>query len=398
MTQITTPVTFDIATDAPEVTFDLGVSVVAGGTGDGDMRKEVYDPKGVVEASGGIAEYVEKVIPDPYTLPVAGESTLGGVHAIPKTDDMTEQVGVDEDGKLWYKPADGGTSAPVSADEVFFTKDMVFTEAFGRYKPTGGKVTVPSNEKSVQAVLMDAFSQDKNPTVTQPSVSATSSTAKAYEVGTKVIPAYAGTFNSGKYEYKPADTGVRTTSWNVTNNVTSEVKSTQNGTFDEYVVPDGAGYKITVSCSYSDGEIPLTALDQPYPGGQIKGGTKSATTGTITGYRNTFYGTIASKSNVTSAVVRALAQKSNRSFSNGTTFSVTIPVGALRVIFAYPATLREVTSVKDVNGLNADITSAFTQSSVDVEGVGAYLAIPYRVYTLDFANPNDVKNTYTVTI
>lgn len=398
MTPIKVPITFDIVTDAPEVTFDLGVSVTAGGTSDGDMQKTVYDPEGIVETSGGIVEYVKAAIPGPYTLPVAGETTLGGVHAVPKTDNMTERVGVDEDGKLWYKPADGGITTPVSADEVFFTKDMVFTEAFGRYKPTGGKVTVLSNEKSVQAVLLDAFSQDKTPTVTQPSISATSSTDKAYEVGTKVIPAYAVTFNSGKYEYKPTDTGVRAMSWNATNNVTSEVKSTQNGTFGEYIVPDGAGYKITVSCSYSDGEIPLTALDQPYPDGQIKAGVKTATTGTITGYRNTFYGTITSKSNVTSAVVRALAQKSNRSFLNGTTFSVTIPVGALRVIFAYPATLREVTSVKDVNGLNADITSAFTQSAVDVEGAGAYLAIPYRVYTLDFANPNDVKNTYTVTI
>ena len=97
-------------------------------------------------------------------------------------------------------------------------------------------------------------------------------------------------------------------------------------------------------------------------------------------------------------MIRGLAQKSNRAYANGSTFSVTIPVGALRVVIAYPATLRDVTSIKDVNGLNADITTAFTQATVEVEGAASYLSIPYKVYTLDFATPNDTKNTYNVTI
>ena len=68
------------------------------------------------------------------------------------------------------------------------------------------------------------------------------------------------------------------------------------------------------------------------------------------------------------------------------------------MLIAYPATLRELTSIKDVNGLNADITGAFAKSVVAVEGAGGYRAIDYRVYTLDFANPNDTKNTFAVTI
>ena len=31
-------------------------------------------------------------------------------------------------------------------------------------------------------------------------------------------------------------------------------------------------------------------------------------------------------------------------------------------------------------------------------GMRSYRAIDYRVYTLDFANPNDTKNTFAVTI
>ena len=337
--------------------------------------------------------------PESYNLPVASEESLGGVKAIPKTAEMTAQVGVDESGALWYKPGTGGTGETTTADEVLFTKDLVLTEQFGRYVPVDGKVTVPAENISVQAVVLDAFSQDKNPTITQPSVSVSSSTARAYEVGTSVTPAYNGSLNPGAYEYKPKPTGVAAQSWSAVNNVTPEQIATQSGTFAAYIVPDGANYKITLNCTYSDGEIPFTALDQEYPAGQIKGGTKSATTGAITGYRNSFYGTTTDKEATTdSAVIRGLAQKSNRAYTNGSTFSVTIPVGALRVIIAYPATLRDVTSIKDVNGLNADITTAFTQATVEVEGAASYLSIPYKVYTLDFATPNDTKNTYNVTI
>lgn len=337
--------------------------------------------------------------PEVYELPVASEEALGGVKAIPKTDEMTAQVGVDETGALWYKPGSGGTGETPTADQVLFTKDLVLTEQFGRYVPVDGKVTVPAENISVQAVVLDAFSQDKNPTITQPSVSVSSSTARAYEVGTSVTPAYNGSLNPGAYEYKPKPTGVVAQSWSATNNVTAEQIAEQSGTFAAYAVPDGANYRITLSCTYSDGKIPLTALDKEYPAGQIKGGTKSVVTSAITGYRNSFYGTTTDKEATTdSAVIRGLAQKSNRAYTNGSTFSVTIPVGALRVIIAYPATLRDVTSIKDVNGLNADITTAFTQATVEVEGAASYLSIPYKVYTLDFATPNDTKNTYNVTI
>lgn len=442
----------ELGTSESKIPSEKAVSDAIANAGGGDMLKSAYDPNGEVEKAGGIADYVEanspvKSVdgetgtvqthavktteqalsdeekhqaranigagtsnfdgsynsltdkPESYNLPVASEESLGGVKAILKTDEMTAQVGVDESGALWYKPGTGGTSETPSADEVLFTKDLVLTEQFGRYVPVDGKVTVPAENISVQAVVLDAFSQDKNPTITQPSVSVSSSTARAYEVGTSVTPAYNGSLNPGAYEYKPKPTGVVAQSWSAVNNVTSEQIAAQSGTFAAYIVPDGANYRITLNCTYSDGEIPFTALDQEYPAGQIKGGTKSATTGAITGYRNSFYGTTTDKAATTdSAVIRGLAQKSNRAYTNGSTFSVTIPVGALRVIIAYPATLRDVTSIKDVNGLNADITTAFTQATVEVEGAASYLSIPYKVYTLDFATPNDTKNTYNVTI
>lgn len=333
----------------------------------------------------------------PYTLPMADATTLGGVKPIAKTDDMTGSVGVDENGQLWVKP--GADISTIPADKVMFDSDLVFTYQFGKYTPTGGKVTVPADNKSLLDVLNDAYSEDKNPTITQPSIGISSSTARAYEVGTSVTPAYSGSFNAGNYEYGPKPTGAAITEWLASNNVTTETKTTQTGTFAAYVVPDGSNYRITIKGTYSDGVIPITALEKPYAAGQIKGVAKTAQSGAITGYRNSFYGTLEDKTMaINSATIRGLAQKSGKALANGNTFTVNIPVGAQVVLIAYPATLRDVTSIKDVNGLNADITSAFTKSAVNVEGAAGYTAISYKVYRLDFAKPNDAANKYTVTI
>lgn len=333
----------------------------------------------------------------PYTLPMADATTLGGVKPVAKADDMTGSVGVDENGQLWVKP--GADISNIPADKVMFDSDLVFTYQFGKYTPTGGKVTVPADNKSLLDVLNDAYSEDKNPTITQPSVGISSSTARAYEVGTSVTPQYSGSFNAGNYEYGPKPTGAVITEWLASNNVTTETKTTQTGTFAAYVVPDGSNYRVTIKGTYSDGVIPVTALGKQYPAGQIKGTTKTAQSGAITGYRNSFYGTLTDKTTaINSATIRGLAQKSGKALANGNTFTVNIPVNAQVVLIAYPATLRDVTSIKDVNGLNADITSAFTKSAVNVEGAAGYTAISYKVYRLDFAKPNDAANKYTVTI
>ena len=50
-------------------------------------------------------------IPDPYTLPVANSTTLGGVKPVAKTSDMTQSVGVDVNGALYTAPGGGGTGS-----------------------------------------------------------------------------------------------------------------------------------------------------------------------------------------------------------------------------------------------------------------------------------------------
>ena len=295
--------------------------------------------------------------------------------------------------------ANSGADIQVDASQVMFSQDLVFTETFGKYVPSGGKVTVPSNGDSLLDVLLNAFATDSNPSITQPSVNISSSSFKAYEVGANVTPTYTATLNPGSYQYGPA-TGITATSWNVVDNAAEpNTLTAASGSFPQMQVVDGTSYSITATASYGTGTVPNTALGQEYADGQIKAGSKSATKGTISGYRNGFYGTTISQSSGTfeSNDIRALTA-TNKAVTAGTVWNISIPVGARSVIFAYPATIRDATSVLDANGLNAEIKTAFTKIQVQVAGANGYNPIEYKVYYTNYANANDTQNTYKVTI
>lgn len=283
----------------------------------------------------------------------------------------------------------------VDPSKVIFPDGLKTTYEVGKVKLNNGIAELVSPGGNLTD-FFDAFMDEVNPSTTQPSVSLTFSQAKSYEVGTKVTPSYSATFDAGKYTYGP-DTGVTVTSWEIED--TAGNKSTSaSGSFPQLQVIDDISYKITAKVNHTEGAIPKTNIGNDYPDGKIASGVKSTTSSAITGYRNSFYGTLTAKSDITSDIVRGLSGKSGKTLSNGNSFTVTIPVGALRVVIAYPATLRDVTSIKDVNGMNAEISSGFSKQIVSVEGANSYKVIEYKVYVMDFANENDTANKFTVTI
>lgn len=283
-----------------------------------------------------------------------------------------------------------------NAENVYFDKDLVTTSAVGNITLTNGQATIAAAGKNLKQVFDTIFVKEKNPSVTQPSVEVSLAGAGAKEVGTKVTPSYSTTFNGGKYEFGPA-TGCNPTSWSVTDSDGSAPLTTATGKFAEITVADDTNYKVNATVNYSEGAIPVTNVGNEYTSGKIAAGSKSATSSAITGYRNSFYGTLTEKGELTSDIIRSLG-KSNKALTNGNTFDITIPVGAMRVVFAYPATLKDVTSVKDVNGLNAEISGAFTKSTLSVEGLNNFQGINYKVYVTDFAEAVATANTYKVTI
>lgn len=288
-----------------------------------------------------------------------------------------------------------------NADNVYLDMDITmagnYTQVGNLTKTQNGTATFATKGKSIAEALTDIFSKRLQPgTPTAPAVTLTFGQAKAYEVGTTVSPTYSASLSAGFYTYGPA-TGITATSWEITDTA-GNTADTATGSFADVVVADNTNYKITAKANYGEGTVAKDNLgSDSSPVVKIAAGSATKTSGAIIGYRNTFYGTVAEKAEVTSTIIRGLT-KSNKALANGNSFTVNIPVGAVRVIFAYPATLQDVSSVKDVNGLNAEIKSAFTKSAVTVAGAGADAGIEYKVYVTDFAEPVAKANSYTVKI
>lgn len=296
----------------------------------------------------------------------------------------------------WMLMVAGGGASIETVDEnnVVFSKDYYTAYDIGKVKGSTERQLLIGEGKSL-ADFMSLFDEERNPTIVQPSVSLTFAQARAYEVGTQVTPTYRASFNAGSYEYDTT-TSVLVTAWEVRDSAGNSL-SEATGTFPLIQVADDTAYLIRAKATHTAGTIPHTNQGNEYAAGQIEAGSKAATSGAATGYRNTFYGTKTTKDVLDSDEIRALS-KSSKALANGSTFSISIPVGALRIVIAYPATLRDLTSVIDVNGMNTNIVGSFVKSAIDVEGANGFNAISYKVYVLDYAEGASVANTYKVTI
>lgn len=342
-----------------------------------------------------LAKYTSLATKDPYALYFVEDVTTGFV-GLYKGENLIA-VGTEasqtaaglmsaEDKKNLDNLVNGGGS--VSAKDVMFDSDLVLTQEFGRYTLTDGKVTIPAEGKSWYDVFMDAYSQDKNPTITQPSVTLTANAIKAYEVGTKVTPSYSATLNAGSYEYGPA-TGITASAWSVSNG--TDTKTTASGSFDEITVADDTNYSITATANYEAGAIPLTALGAGYADGQIVAGSKSATKSKITGYRSFFYGvldTSTADAPLTSAIIRGMTN--GGAYSASKTFTLNGSATAKRIVIAIPSASTRA-GLKEViltSAMNTPVTDSYvkTEAAVQVEGVNGFTAVDYDVYVYEPAS------------
>lgn len=313
-----------------------------------------------------------------------------------ESDTLSIKVG---DGQTHWNGLDyAGAGADVAAELVQFDTDFTVTEDFGRYKTNGASAVVPAAGKNLVELIRDAFSEDKQPTVTLPSLSIYSSETGLYEVGTRVEHSFTATFDPGSYSYGPV-TGVKTTGIAYTNtDGTVYSPDSMTGKMPGHTVTDTSKYSITVRVSYSEGDTPKTALGNSAATGKIAAGSISATTGITTGYRKSFWGTTVEKQEMTSDTIRQLAQSSTKALARGDSFDINIPIGAEQIVVAYPSSLGECRSIVDVNGMNTNIIGSFKDQIMPVIGANNYQAIDYRVYVLERADATSVTNTYRVTI
>lgn len=326
---------------------------------------------------------------------------LARVITNPKKGDMAVVVRTFVEGKQSYtayihdgtgfKAMDGN----YSAENVYFDKDLKLTEAFGRYKPdASGSVKVPSTGQSVYSLIDDAFSQSRNPTTTQPSASVSiTANSGTFEIGTKKNLTYSASLNTGAYSYGPTPTGVSATTYTAT--CDGKTLTGATGTF-ENIVADGTK-KISISIAHSAGSIPKTNKGADYADGQIKAGTKTATSSqALIGVRYMFWGPMTEDVALNSANIRALAHKEESKAKTLATFEP--GDNAVKVVVAVPAG-RKITKVLLTSSMNADITSSFAKqtSTVSVEGAQGYAGTAYDVYVYQPASI-DKGERYAITI
>lgn len=321
------------------------------------------------------------------------------------------------DGENWV-----AITGNVDASKVIMRENITmagnYTQVGNKTKEQDGTADFNTKGMSVAAILTDIFSKRLQPgTPTQPSISGFNlSGAKAVEAGTELeaVNYTSGTLNAGSYQYGP-DTGVVASNWVVqritdqgTEQVTSvdavslEAGSDNNGGAG-FIIGDMGGegvvssLKLKAIATHGAGVTAKDNLgDDSNPPVSISAGTKEKTTGAYTPYRNYFYGATTEKPTLDSAYVRGLT-KSNKAYAAGTV-TINVPAGAQRVAIACLASKAGVTKVINETAMNADVTSTFVQSTVQVEGANGYTAQEYKVWVFEPAVPYENAATLKVTL
>ena len=355
--------------------------------------------------SGADVADIEKVIADnrdtTYSLEPTGEQTdaqaLSTIES-PKDGDTAIIKRVISGDKFSYTAYvyDGAWKAMdgnYNAENVYFADNLTYTAPIGVLTvPSSGSGTIASSGKNVKDVLASILAKEKNPVTTQPSASMSSSNIGAYEVGTNMAIQYSISTDPGSYTYGP-DTGVTFSGHKATFN--NETVTGASGTFTSVQVTDSTNLSISGSVDYSDGAIPVTNLGNNYTSGQIEHGTKTLSKGTLTGYRNWFYGYKAGGATIDvsaldSAKIRALTPQ------NGS-FPGTLSTDKMQqMFFAIPKGRKtEVSVANNVNGAPCTVTKV---TDVMVEGANHFDAIAYDVWYVNNAAADGGANTYKITV
>ena len=311
-----------------------------------------------------------------------------------------------------------------SASNVFLKDQITLAGDYGK-DSAKHSITTIGNFKigdvipagtSLQEMFMNMLSQRLQPAnPTNPSTSITlyidgatkKTTAGAVEVGTTINPSYTVGFNKGSYTYGPTDTGVTVNSYSVTSTgrktvdgatetTVEDSATTATGAFTSFVVDDDTSYKLSVSTSHTGGVVALDNLGSASnPVKQIAEGTKTNTSGTVSGYRAWFCGykngtnALADASAITGAQVRALGNAANGSWLGS------MNVAQMKqMFFAAPAGKGYKPVIKD-----ASTTAPQTVQgpiTVSVEGKDGFAAIDYDVWYV--ANASAASGSATLNI
>lgn len=267
-----------------------------------------------------------------------------------------------------------------SLSDVVVGQDEEFTVELGPGGTLGGFKTGDkvSTDMTAENIVKKLLMKQVPPTYTQPSVSISNnggSSAGAYEIGSTVTTKLRATFTKNdagdltSIQFKKAGTDVGD----------AATASPADYTEAAFNLSSAVSYSATVS--YGEGAIKKDNLGDDYPTGHIEAGSKNTNNFTFTPYRQGYFcGYTVDTATLTSDGIRNLQQNKGGAYSAGTV-KLTVRAGAKRVVIAVPLANKGMTKVLNESALNADVTSTFVKSTVDVEGANNYEAATYNVWT-----------------
>ena len=312
-----------------------------------------------------------------------------------------------------------------SASNVFLKKGITLSGDYGK-DSRNDKITSIGNYRigdtiaagtSLESVFMNMLSKRLQPssTPTAPAASITlymdgstkKSSAGAVEVGTTVNPYYVASLSAGSYTYGPA-TGVAATSYSVastgrktvdgaTAETAEDSATTASGAFTSFIVDDDTNYKVSVSIPHNEGVPAVDNLGDPAnPEVKIPSGTKTATSGAVSGYRAWFCGykngdnALANAAAITGEEVRALGNAANGSWKSS------MDVAQMKqMFFAAPAGKGYKPAIKDSKTDAPQTVEG--PITVAVEGKDGFTAINYDVWYVSNASAASGSATLNIT-
>ena len=311
-----------------------------------------------------------------------------------------------------------------SASNVFLKKGITLSGDYGQ-DSRKDKITSIGNYRigdtiaagtSLESVFMNMLSKRLQPSATPTAPAASISlyidgstkkvAAGAVEVGTTINPYFSASLSAGGYTYGPA-TGVAATSYSVTStgrktvdgataDTAEDSATASSGAFDRFIVDDDTSYKVSVSIPHNEGVPAVDNLGDPAnPEVKIAAGTKTATSGAVSGYRAWFCGykngtnALADPTAITSEQVRALGNAANGSWKSS------MDVAQMKqMFFAAPAGKGYKPVIKD-----ASTTAPQTVQgpiTVSVKGKDGFTAVDYDVWYV--ANASAASGSATLNI
>jgi hypothetical protein len=280
-------------------------------------------------------------------------------------------------------PATSGGATPETVIQYPIT---VNGTTIGKYK-SGDIIPAGTSFEDIIKTMMTSITPA---TYTSPTCSIHASENKILEAGSIINPNISPSFIQN-------DAGVVNRYVLKKNNtVVKDTAVLENFIDNNLLVGDNTiNFKATMY--FDSGPIKKDNLGNASPTGKIKSGFIDSNIISYTGVRNLFYGCSTSDIyNPSNEEIRSLLSK--ESVIQGTSVSLNIPAGTKKITIAYPSYIRDINSIKYIEGLNAEIKSIFQKSLLDISGANNYNPIEYKIYTYIPSIPFSSNATYNIII